>query len=384
MKPIFTKCSPAFYVLILSGIVFACWAARLNAFPASWPQAYLDSLTDTSQDATPAKVSKNLIAVIQGEPNLTWDSSGTRVLMETWADDKFYPTKKPGDIITVRSGHPIWVSSPPELKAWVAGHAFPESDLALRLKQMLGMPPEADKTYFAEFWVNTADLVRPSPDPEITDHDADLDFPVNPFIAISDTYKTWFNNLRSISYTTDDAHPWTRLGYTYDWGNQYNHVAISEFVIWDGAQVEINAVTQTASYVAVSPTVIDLGTDTACAGDHLVFNACVTIPSSSESDGEAHPIPTGERRYDVYVLLTAPWGEQMSLLKSGALVEGLYPYASGIPATAGRICQDLLDYTVSDNLSGGVWTVTVAVLPTGAPPTPAHVRSHASATVLIE
>lgn len=384
MKPTLSKWSPVFYALVFSGLVFSCGAERIEAFPADWPQAYLDSLTDTARDATPDKVSKNLIAVIPGEPDLAWDSGGTRVLMETWADDKFYPTRKPGDVITVRAGHPIWVSSPPELKTWVAGHAFPESDLALRLKQMLGMPPEADKTYFAEFWVNPADLLRPSPDPEITDHEAELDFPVNPFISISDTYKTWFNNLRSISYTTDDAHPWTRLGYTYDWGNKYNHAAISEFIIWDGAQVEINAVTPTADYAAISPTVIDLGTDSASAGDHLVFNACATIPSSSDGDAAAHPVPSGERRYDVYVLATAPWGKRMSLLKSGALVEGLYPYASGIPAAAGRICQTLLDYTVGDNLPGGVWTATVAVLPAGAPPTPAHVLAHASATVLIE
>lgn len=341
-----------------------------TAFPASWPQAYLDSLTETAKDVTPDMISKNLLAVLPGAENITWDPSGSRVLMETWADSGFYPTKKPGDIITVRAGHPIWVSSPPELKSWVAEHAFPESDLTLRLKQMLGMPPEANKTYFAEFWVNPFDLVRPSPDPEITDHEALADFPVSPFILISDTYRDWFNNLRGISYTTDDAHPWTRLGYTYDWGNNYNHVAISEFVIWDGAQVEINAVTETANYVTISPTVIDVGVGTATVGGHLVFNAC--IPA----------IP--DRLIDVYVLLDTPWGETLSLLGNGGVATGVKPYARETANPVERACATLLDYAVTDATPTGVWTATIAVLPAKAKASARNILVSDSVTFGIE
>ncbi|MCX6340541.1 MAG: hypothetical protein NTX71_11595 [Candidatus Aureabacteria bacterium] len=371
--------------LLFSGIVLTSGATLLAAFPASWPQEYLDSLAATSKDTTQAQISKNLIAVLPGEPNLTWNADNTRVLMETWADNKYYgPVKKPGDTVTVSMAHLIWVSSPPELKQWVAARAFAEADLTLRLKQMLGMPPDADKTQFVDFWVKPADLVRPSPDPEINDHEASLDFPVSPVIVISDIYKNWFNNLISISYTSDTAHPWTRLGYTYDWGNEYDHVGISEFTIWDGAQVEINAVTETANYVTISPTVIDLGTDGASAGDHIVISACVTIPQPSQADGAAHPVPPGESRYDVYVMLTAPWGKQMSLLRNGAIVRGIHPYVRGIKNSGERVCQTLLDYTVSENLPTGVWAATVAVLPADAPPIPAHVRTQDRATVMIE
>jgi len=360
---------PLFLTAIL-GIIFISSAHRCAAFPSNWPQEYLDSLTATSKDTTQVQISRNLIAVLPGEPNLTWNADNTCVLMETWADNKFYPTKKPGDIITVRTGHPIWVSSPPELKAWVADHAFPESDLTLRLKQMLGMPPEADKTYFAEFWVNPADMVRPSPDPEITDHEAELDFPTNPFFTISQTYKDWFNDLRSKSYTTDDAHPWTRLGYTYDWGNTYNHVAISEFVIWDAAQVEINAVTETANYVTISPTVLDLGADTVSAGGHLVFNACI-------------PAFAGQL-IDLYIVLTAPWGETMSLLSNGRVVRGLHPYYNYVANPLDRSCATLLDYTVTGATPTGMWTATIAILPAGARPVPWNVLASDSATVMIE
>ncbi|MCX6356048.1 MAG: hypothetical protein NTZ78_14275 [Candidatus Aureabacteria bacterium] len=336
-------------IFLISGI--ALFTRECAAFPAGWPQAYLDSLTETSKDTTQAQISKDLIAVIPGEENLTWNADNSRVLMETWADNRFYPTKKPGDIITMRE---TWVSSPDELKAWVADRAIAQNDLVLRLKQLIGLPPDADKTYFAEFWVNPADLIRPCPDPEITDHEAELDFPANPFLVISDTYKTWFNALRSVSYTTDNAHPWSRLGYTYDWGNKYNPVGLSEYVIWAGSQVQLNAVTETANYVTLSPTVLDFGINAVSVGGHLVISAC---------------IPAFEGRLiDIYLVLTSPSGETLSLLSNGNVVKGTKPYYRATLNPTGRACATLLDYPVTELTPTGVWSGTIAVLPAGAKP----------------
>ena len=361
---------PLFFTAIL-GIIFISSARHCAAFPSNWPPEYLDSLTETSKATTQAQISKDLIAVLPGEENLTWNADNSRVLMETWSDNKYYgPVKKPGDTVTVSMAHLIWVSSPLELKQWIAEHAFAESDLALRIKQMLGMPPDANKTQFVEFWVTPADLVRPSPDPEINDHEASLDFPLSPVSAISDTYKTWFNNLRSVSYTSNDAHPWTRLGYTYDWGTTYNHAAISEFVIWDGAHVEVASITETANYVTISPTVLDLGVDTVSAGGHLVFNACI-------------PAFSGQL-IDLYIVLTTPWGETMSLLRNGRVVRGLHPYYSYVANPLDRSCATLLDYTVTGATPTGMWTATIAVLPAGARPVPWNVLASDSETVMIE
>ncbi|MCX6357480.1 MAG: hypothetical protein NT045_06365 [Candidatus Aureabacteria bacterium] len=352
-------------VLLCAVIISTLYPSPSVSFPASWPQAYLDSLTATSMDTTQAQISKNLIAVLPGEENLTWNADNSRVLMETFTDARFYPTKNPGDILHMRE---TWVSSPNELKSWVAAHAFPESDLTLRLKQMLGMPPDADKSYFAEFWVNPADLVRPSPDPEITDHEADLAFPTSPFFAISDTYKTWFNNLRSISYTSDTAHPWTRLGYTYDWENEYDHMGFSEFVIWAGAYVELTQATRTEEYVTITPTVLDLGVGSATVGGHLVCSACV--------QEFAQPV-------DIYIAIDSPAHESLSLAPNGSLMKGIHPYMRRVEIQS-RTCAELFDITVSPGLSTGLWTVTLAVMSSGAKPSHTGALASYAAGVTIE
>jgi hypothetical protein len=110
-------------------------------------------------------------------------------------------------------------------------------DQTLRLEQLLGLPPNDGKTTFAELWVKPADLFRPSADPEITDHEAGLVFPsVTDFLTVSQTFINWFDALIASSYG-EDGYPWTRLGYTYDWGNDESEVGVSEFVIRSGATV---------------------------------------------------------------------------------------------------------------------------------------------------
>jgi len=114
---------------------------------------------------------------------------------------------------------------------------------ALRLEQLLGLPPDDGKQWFVELWVWPADLFRPAPDPEITDQGAGLDFPD----SASPEYRAWFDDLRSKSYG-ENGYPWTRLGYTYDWGSPDDHVGLSEFVINKGAPIEVRSVTPTVVY----------------------------------------------------------------------------------------------------------------------------------------
>ena len=42
--------------------------------------------------------------------------------------------------------------------------------------------------------------------------------------------------------------PWTRLGYTYDWGESENHIGLSEFVVRKGADIEIDSVSTVNDY----------------------------------------------------------------------------------------------------------------------------------------
>jgi len=115
-------------------------------------------------------------------------------------------------------------------------------DLTLRLEQLLGLPPNYGNNRFVELWIDLNDLFRPSPDPGISDREAELDFPVsNRYVTISAEHIRWFTNKKNTSYGPN-GYPWTRLGYTYDWGNPESEVGLSEFVIRKGAVVPIEGV----------------------------------------------------------------------------------------------------------------------------------------------
>jgi hypothetical protein len=95
-----------------------------------------------------------------------------------------------------------------------------------------------------ELWVKPESLFRPTPDTEITDTTVSLNFPAN---ATSD-YKEWFNSNIINSYYPM-KNPWTRLGYTYDWGDSTTHVGLSEFILEQNATAMVKSVTPTVDYL---------------------------------------------------------------------------------------------------------------------------------------
>lgn len=92
----------------------------------------------------------------------------------------------------------------PELKSFVETNDVPDGELTLRLEQLIGLPYNNGNEYFVEIWVRPEDLFRPSPDPEITDTQAQLDFYEN----VSQEHAYWFNSLKNTTY---DKYPWSRL-----------------------------------------------------------------------------------------------------------------------------------------------------------------------------
>jgi hypothetical protein len=167
------------------------------------------------------------------------------VLVVTWTSYTGYNNQVGQDIQTTRE---VWVTAAPEVKDFARNNHVMPWDLTLRLEELLGVPPNGGKTTFVEFWASPEDLFRPSPDPEITDQEAGLDFPQSTdYVTVDSNYVQWFNNLRNSSYG-DNGYPWTRLGYTYDWGNPFTHVGASEFVIRSGATVGVYLTASTEEY----------------------------------------------------------------------------------------------------------------------------------------
>ena len=97
-------------------------------------------------------------------------------------------------------------------------------------------------TRFSAFWVSPDDVIRPAYITDVTEQMK------NDYSNVTDeAYKEWFNNNIIWSYFESD-YPWTRLGYTYDWGGE-DEYGLTEFVIFDGSKVEIEFTYTTAEFV---------------------------------------------------------------------------------------------------------------------------------------
>jgi hypothetical protein len=242
--------------------------------------AYQTALED-AKIRTAAEVSRDLTAITASEPGLIWEGmpGNSRVLVVSWVGPSEFNVS-PGTEITLAREANLWVTVVPQMKEYFARHGIPiPGDPSLRIEQLLGMPPQSGCIKFVEAWVQPRDLFRPSPDPEVNDHEATLDFPTDSssVLTFSPTftlveviqgkpvemgYRDWFTNRLATIYTCNEPYPWTGLGYTYNWGKGGDHIGLSEFVVRAGANIGIQAVVPTASYF-VTPTLLPAGTTAA-------------------------------------------------------------------------------------------------------------------------
>lgn len=263
------------------------------------PDSYLAALADSS-NATQEKISKRLLALVpfkdqtnQNElcgGNLAWEWDPTynvfpsRIKVATFVSRQTYEQNyKPNldehaSTFVLRKS--LWVTVVPEMKYFFSRKLFRDAGqcppTAERVGQVLGLNPYSGGEVFIEMWIEPQYLFRPSADPAITDHEAELAtklttghwfFPSdpNPFMTINDenlyldaqwksnavTFKEWYMNRAETIYqyqgdskTVCDPYPWTRLGYTYDWGEPHRgkHEGLSEFVVRIDPDVDGGAV----------------------------------------------------------------------------------------------------------------------------------------------
>lgn len=142
-----------------------------------------------------------------------------------------------------------WVTVVPELKDWFNNNDVKPENYIIRTKQLLGLPPGSYCSRVAEFWVKPEDLYRPAYNYEIAGTSSDI------FFDGTETtdYKTWFNaNIIYSYYPERDGtpYPWTRLGYTYDWGNENSEVGLSEFVVKEESQIIVKSLETLEEYLA--------------------------------------------------------------------------------------------------------------------------------------
>ncbi len=240
-------------ILIFTIALSSCISVR-NTPAKRIGQLYESSIADAAYPAAD-EVVNNLTPISKENPKLQWKTIEGKeyLLVATWTSEKstgYYP--KTGIYNT--KAYPIWVTAIPDLKERCDALKVEKSkDASLRIKQLLGLPATADKTFFIEFWVQPSDLFRPCPDKETNDETCNLCFPQ----STSDdakVHEAWVNQLRLDSYYNckGDKYPWTQLGYTYDWHpRNKSHVGISEFVIKANSDIYVNKIENTNTYLGL-------------------------------------------------------------------------------------------------------------------------------------
>ena len=205
--------------------------------------AYQNAIAD-AKDTSAWEVSHDLIAITPENTSLVRDDQD-RVLMLVYTDYSGYDGREGEQMII---GVNLWLSVVPEVHDRVAESTASRFDLSIRLDEVLGLPPHYKSNRLVEMWVNPSDLFRPTPDPEITDRTAGL--LSDAFFLQEDWFRTWYTSTYLSDYgpSTTSAFPWTRLGYTYDWGSPCNEYGVSEFVLKKGAVVQIDSVQTAEEY----------------------------------------------------------------------------------------------------------------------------------------
>ena len=219
--------------------------------------ATLDSLFSTAmqeaENPTPEKINYNLRPIV-GNPNLidTLINGELYVKMVSWKSDSTLIQ----DLGKYNTGNDdIWVTAAPIIKERCIGYYKNLNDPVMRLRQLLGLQPFTDETFFLEVWVRPIDLFRPCPDNGTEDTSCDLNMPE----TVTSEYRKWFNNLRAVQYkdcsdTTfhEYGYPWTQLGYTYDWSpDNPSHVGLSEFLITRNTEVYVRGQYGTEKYCTI-------------------------------------------------------------------------------------------------------------------------------------
>ncbi len=184
-----------------------------------------------------------LTPIVEENGDLIWQGESGNKSVLVVAFTKYASSYPVGQTVNTTWGD-VWVTLVPDIQTFFQNNVNDNANLTLRAAQLLGLPPNTGNTYFVELWVQPQYLFRPTGDNEITDDTAQIALPE----SAASEYKKWFNDNIIYSYYPP-RYPWTRLGYTYDWGNFDSYVGLSEFVITQNALVEVKSVTLTADYL---------------------------------------------------------------------------------------------------------------------------------------
>jgi len=193
------------------------------------------------------EIINTLTPIIPSNSNLVWMGEDTARYVLMLVFTKYASSYPVGDTITTWWDN-TWSTAVPELKNWIKKNPVPTEKVILRTEQLLGLPHNSGNEWMVEVWVKSADLLRPAYENDIETTSSGIYFSE----TVTQDYITWFNGNIIYSYypvKNKNPYPWTRLGYTFDWGNKISEVGLSEFLIKKNSRVIVKSVKSIAEYL---------------------------------------------------------------------------------------------------------------------------------------
>lgn len=231
------------FLMILSGLavhmVSSSFAARRQAKAdmqakaqaqmVTYEQAVVDALTAEEGEMRP------LVSLTREDGRVTYDAETDRVLLIFWTNEQGIFEK---DAQTTLE-HYTYAYADLELFSWGAEHKdVLKTSGEKRLTQLLGLGQDSKNTIFAVAWVTPERVNRPAYQSDAQDGSMQLGFAE----STDHGFVTWFDAELERNYLTKPR-PWTRLGYTYDWGKAGDdHGGVTEFVVPAGTKVMVKEV----------------------------------------------------------------------------------------------------------------------------------------------
>lgn len=243
--------------------------------------AYAAAIRDAAV-SLPGEVVTDLVVASPSDARTEWQMiDGEQYMLVTRLGYRAISDVAPGEVFVTSSY--VFAVVPRELRALCAEYGclrMSEKTRDLRLKQMFGLPPDADYSVATRMWVRPSDLFRPCTqvDPMI---------PTCPQLVVNTTQSgvnrsqflfdqamsSWrlqrkgttnriscAQDFRNAMEGNCYGYPWTRLGYTYDWTpSAKDERGLTEFVVAPGSRVILHSVGPIGTLEVGEPTGIPVG-----------------------------------------------------------------------------------------------------------------------------
>lgn len=248
-----------------------------------------------------------LVTLRPGDPMVRYDETGTKVLLlNVHCHPETFKPHSAGILL-----FNLWTFTDLEFLAWLEtrGSKYLGTNWSQRLNQLLGMPATRYSTHVSGFWVKPQAVIRPAYsfdvfNPIPTDSfnatrdlyqalrahhaqhnaqqeakrnqasvqgaalDAELEQDWDAVLrwaqAHGAQYRRWFDHQALIAYGRQDGYPWTRIGYTYDWGNAQpddsrSKYGVSEFMLPLGTWTEVAFTLSVDAFIAAAQRTVQTG-----------------------------------------------------------------------------------------------------------------------------